>query len=144
MPLVDVLKVSKSNELPRILTDDFLRPLNMEGEAIPNAFAMGDAADVKGGELPTTAELACQKGLYLAKVFNSSLQDPFEYQQRALVAYTGQHDGVIAGKRDWSGPGTWLAWRSKNLGWSRSWRNKILTTMDWSLDHVLGKEIALA
>lgn len=144
VPLVDVLKVSKSKGLPRILTNEFLRPFDLDGKEIPNAYAIGDAADIKGGELPTTAEVACQKGTYLAKVFNTNLQDPFDYQQRALVAYTGQHDGVVTGKRDWSGPGAWLAWRSKNLSWSRSWRNKILITMNWSLDHVFGKEIARA
>jgi NADH:ubiquinone reductase (non-electrogenic) len=132
VPLVDELKVSKSARLPRILTDKFLRPLDVDGNPIPNAFAIGDAADVQGGELPTTAEVACQKGSYVAKVLNSGLEAPFEYRQRALVAYTGQHDGVVAGRHDWSGRGAWLAWRSKNLSWSRSWRNKILITMNWS------------
>ena len=144
VPLVDTLKVAKSTRLPRILTDDHLRPLDPDGQPIESAFAIGDAADIKDGELPTTAEVACQKGAYIAKTLNTASTGAFEYYQRALVAYTGQHDGVVTGKQDWSGKGAWMAWRSKNLLWSRSWRNKILITMNWSLDYVFGKEIARA
>jgi NADH:ubiquinone reductase (non-electrogenic) len=48
VPLVDTLSVSKSNRLPRILTDEYIRPLHVEGRAISNAFAISDAADIKG------------------------------------------------------------------------------------------------
>jgi NADH:ubiquinone reductase (non-electrogenic) len=88
VPLVDRLSVSKSNGFPRILTDEYLRPLDLEKSAMSNAFAIGDAADIKGGELPTTAEVACQKGSYVAKMLNGRSAAPFDYQQRALVAYT--------------------------------------------------------
>lgn len=144
VPLVDTLKVMKSDHLPRILTDAFLRPYAEDGTVIHDAYAIGDAADIKGAELPTTAEVACQKGAYLAKVLDGRTKEPFAYAQKAIVAYTGHHDGVVAGKRDYdySGSAAWLAWRSKNLTWSGAWRNKILIAMNWSLDYVFGKEIA--
>lgn len=144
VPLTETLKVSKGGRPLRILTNEYLHPMDPNGNAIKNAFAIGDAADVKGGELPTTAEVATQKASYVAKVLNSEHEKPFAYSPRALIAYTGHQDGVVAGRSDWTGQGAWLAWRSKNLSWSRSWRNKVLITMNWSLDYLFGKEIARA
>jgi len=142
VPLVDTLNVAKSSGLRRILTNDHLQVLSQSGSVIIAAYALGDAADVQGGALPTTAEVACQKGDYIANVFNKGKAGPFAYQQRAVIAYLGQHDGVVSGTRDWSGPGAWFAWRSKNLTWARSWRNKVLITTNWGLNYVFGKEVA--
>jgi NADH:ubiquinone reductase (non-electrogenic) len=87
----------------------------------------GDAADIKKYFLPTTAEVAVQKAEYLAKALNTDdTTKAFEYQQRALVAYIGGHDGVVHGRPDWSGERAWAAWRSKNLLWTRSWRRKFM------------------
>ncbi|KAK5723375.1 hypothetical protein LTR15_005073 [Elasticomyces elasticus] len=144
VPLVDSLKLTKSARLPRIQTDYYLHPLRLDGTPISDVYAVGDAADITGGELPTTAEAACQKGEYVAKVLNTGRSDPFVYQQKMLVAYTGQHDGVIAGRKDWTGGAAWVAWRSKNLTWARSWRNKILIVTTWMLNYTFGKEIARA
>jgi NADH:ubiquinone reductase (non-electrogenic) len=145
VPLTDALSVSKSGRLLRIVTDDFLHPFDLDGNAIENAYAIGDAADIRGAGLPTTAEVACQKGSYLAQVFNAGTRERFKYSQRAMIAYTGQHDGVVAGENDWTGESAWLAWRSKNHSWaSESWRNKIMISMNWSLNQIFGKEIARA
>lgn len=138
--LVDKLKVSKSDKVPRILTDDFLQVLDPEGKPMDNVFALGDAADIKDSSLPTTAEVACQKAEYLAKTLNTGHEKPFEYDQKPLVAYTGKADGVASGQTEWTGASAWLAWRAKNLDWSRSWRNRILIGVNWGLNHVFGKE----
>ena len=142
VPLVEQLKVSKRGRLARIVTDQFLRPLDLDGKPIMHAYAIGDAADIEGGELPTTAEVACQKGEHVARMLNKGVEEPFTYQQRAMVAYVGQHDGVIAGRKDWTGPSAWLAWRSKNLSWARSWRSRILIAINWTMNSVFGKEMA--
>ncbi|QIW97719.1 hypothetical protein AMS68_003237 [Peltaster fructicola] len=138
--LVDTLKVSKSEKLPRILTNDRLQVLDTNGEPMKGVYALGDAADVKGGELPTTAEVACQKAEYLSNAINTGLDKPFEYSSKAMIAYTGSADGVAAGQKEWSGASAWMAWRAKNLDWSRSWRNRILIGVNWGLNHVFGKE----
>ena len=81
-------------------------------EVWEGVFAIGDAADIEGASLPTTAEVACQKARYLVENFNAAAKEksgemfkaPFAYQQKQLVSYIGQHDGVIAGKgpqRSW-------------------------------------------
>ena len=141
--LVDNLEVAKTDRLPRIMTDQFLHALDIEKTPMRDVFALGDAADIKKYFLPTTAEVAVQKAEYLAKALNTDTYDKaFEYQQRALVAYIGGHDGVVSGKPEWSGQRAWAAWRSKNLLWTRSWRRKFMIIASWALALIGGKEIA--
>ncbi|CZR54552.1 related to NADH-dehydrogenase (ubiquinone) [Phialocephala subalpina] len=142
-PLVESLPVKKTPRNPRILTDDFLRIYSSpDSSLIDSAFALGDCADVEDARLPTTAEVACQKGTYLAKSLNRGFEKPFKYEQAALVAYLGQNDGVISGKQDYSGAQAWIAWRSKNFLWTRTWRQKVLIVVGWVLDLVTGRAIA--
>ncbi|KUJ12770.1 FAD/NAD(P)-binding domain-containing protein [Mollisia scopiformis] len=141
-PLVETLPVKKTPRNPRILTDDFLRIYTPSSTLIDSAYALGDAADVEDARLPTTAEVACQKASYLAKSLNRGFEKPFRYEQAALVAYLGQNDGVISGKKDYSGAQAWIAWRSKNFLWTRTWRQKVLIVVGWLLDLVTGRAIA--
>ena len=84
-----------------MLTDFRLRVFSPDNTLIDAAYALSDAADVKGGVFPTTAEVACQKAEYLARAFNPDFQinEVFAYCQRALVTYIGQHDGLIGERR---------------------------------------------
>lgn len=152
-PLVDALDVKKPEEgLPRILTDRKLRVLGTDGEPIEGAYALGDAADVEGESLPALAEVALQKADYLVKVLNKKGKregggvvmepQPFEYKQRALLAYLGQRDGIIGGKSEWTGQSAWLAWRSGSLGWTRSWRRKFMILISWAFIWWGGRDIA--
>jgi NADH:ubiquinone reductase (non-electrogenic) len=142
-PLVDSLNVKKTPRNPRILTDEFLRVYTPDSELLDGVFAIGDAADVEDERLPTTAEVACQKAKYLAQALNAGEEKkPFKYKQTAIVAYLGQNDGVVSGKKDYSGPQAWIAWRSKNFLWTRTWRQKVLIVMGWVLDLVTGRSIA--
>lgn len=151
VPLVDRLDVKKTEKgLKRILTDDYLRVYQTDGDEIfEDVYAIGDAADVVGAPLPTTAEVAVQKAKFLTKHFNDDHLDTglsFKYQQKALVSYIGGHDGVIGGRREgqegWTGKSAWVAWRSGSLMWTRNWRGKIMICLTWILNAVFGKEIA--
>ncbi|KAI9698287.1 MAG: hypothetical protein M1820_007557 [Bogoriella megaspora] len=158
-PLVEQLPVKKpENGLPRVLTDHRLRMLRPDGSPIEGAYALGDAADVEGESLPTLAEVALQKSEYLvqmlnrkgkareanagAMVRNEDVVPPFQYKQRALLAYLGQRDGIIGGREDWTGNSAWLAWRSGSLGWTRSWRRKIMIVISWVFIWIDGRDIA--
>jgi NADH:ubiquinone reductase (non-electrogenic) len=143
-PLVDTLDVCKTDGTPRILTDRYLHVLRgAQREPMEDVYALGDAADILDYGLPTTAEVATQKAEYLGTVLNRAIEGRrFTYKQKALVAYIGGHDGVVAGSPDWSGPRAWAAWRSKNLLWTRSWRRKMMIMIYWTLDWFGGKEIA--
>lgn len=150
--LVDGLQCKKAESgLPRILTDDFLRVKSAgakgdSDEFIPDVYALGDAADIEGASLPTTAEVACQKANWLATAINREFDEdrvrPFEYRQAAIVAYLGHSDGVIAGKSDYTGAEAWVAWRSKNFLWTRTWRQRVLVVVSWVLDRLTGRAIA--
>ncbi|KIY03467.1 uncharacterized protein Z520_00158 [Fonsecaea multimorphosa CBS 102226] len=168
VPLLDKIDVKLSQRgLKRILTDDHLRVFKSgeTGQVHDGVFALGDAADIEGASLPTTAEVAVQKARYLVQNFTllakSSLSQstsssssvasdaftkPFTYSQKQLVSYIGAHDGVIAGKgpnhQGWTGRSAWLAWRSGSLMWNRSWRSRIVIVFTWILNRVWGKEIA--
>ncbi|ROW01210.1 hypothetical protein VSDG_02812 [Cytospora chrysosperma] len=134
--------------LPRILTDKYLRVLRPDGSPMDGIYALGDAADIDGESMPTLAEVALQKGEYLTDVFNKSSNDdpdsqaPFKYQQRALLAYLGNHDGIIGGRQDWTGKSAWLAWRSGSLSWTRSWRRKLMISISWLFVWIGGRDIA--
>ncbi|KAI4271759.1 MAG: hypothetical protein L6R38_006789 [Xanthoria sp. 2 TBL-2021] len=149
-------EVRKSEKgLVRVLTDTHLRVLKSRDsdEVWDNVFALGDAADIEGNSLPTTAEVAVQKAKYLVNFFNSRSEMslnvpasmPFMYAEKQLVSYIGSRDGIIAGRGDregWTGRSAWLAWRSGSVMWTRSWRNRIVILLTWMLNWVFGKEIA--
>lgn len=153
MGMQDVRKSEKG--LVRILTDTHLRVFKSDTEdgVWDNVFALGDAADIDGNSLPTTAEVAVQKARYLVCFFNSRseisldvpAEMPFTYAEKQLVSYIGSRDGIIAGRGDregWTGRSAWLAWRSGSVMWTRSWRNRIVILLTWMLNWVFGKEIA--
>ena len=151
VPLVEELLVRKTEKgLVRILTDNHLRVFKASkgDEILDNVFALGDAADIDGASLPTTAEVAVQKAKYLVEFFNDRSSAPsvaFAYQQKQLVSYIGSHDGVIAGKGEnegWTGKSAWLAWRSGSILWTRSWRNRTVIVLTWLINSIFGKEIA--
>lgn len=135
--------------LNRILTDNHLRVFKGQDEIYDSVYALGDAADIDGARLPTTAEVAVQKAKYLVGNLNNARAPAsgktFEYRQKPLVSYIGQHDGVIAGKEGregWTGKSAWLAWRSGSVMWTRSWRNRAAILITWGLNLVFGKELA--
>ena len=139
VPLVDNLPVRKTKGLPRIMTDDFLRVFDDDSHILEGVYALGDAADIEGASLPTTAEVACQKADFISDALNTGFTHGFQYRQAALVAYLGGHDGVIAGKEGYTGLQAWMAWRSKNFLWTRTWRQKVLLVVTWMLNLLLGR-----
>ncbi|KAK7550223.1 hypothetical protein IWX49DRAFT_508962 [Phyllosticta citricarpa] len=144
--LVEKLPVKRPDHgLPRILTDKYLRVLRPDGSPMEDVYGLGDAADIEGESLPTLAEVALQKGEYLANILNSdetTALQPFQHKQRALLAYLGRHDGIIGGRQDWTGASAWLAWRSGSLAWTRSWRRRIFISISWLFVWFGGRDIA--
>lgn len=147
-PLVESLNVKKAEDgMPRILTDKYLRVLRPDGSPIEDAYAMGDAADIDGFSLPTLAEVALQKGEYLSRELNNATEGgagrkPFEYKQRSLMAYLGNHDGIVGGQTDWTGQNAWIAWRSGSLAWTRSWRRRAMIGISWLFVWLGGRDIS--
>lgn len=147
-PLIEEMEGVKKPKkgLPRLLTDKYLRVLREDGTPMEDVYALGDAGDIEGESLPTLAEVALQKGEYLVDQLNRTEDGrpdgPFQYKQRALLAYLGRQDGVIGGKEDWTGLSAWLAWRSGSLAWTRSWRRRIMISISWLFIWIGGRDIA--
>ncbi|KAK5674982.1 hypothetical protein LTS10_012394 [Elasticomyces elasticus] len=144
--LVDKLKTTKSkDEASRILTDEYLHVLtpDREQKAMSHVYALGDAADIKDGSLPPTAEVARQKAEYLAETLNSESEEKaaFEYQQQhGLLGWLGGNDGVMQGQTDWTPSRASTAWRSGTLNapFARSWRHNLSIAIHWFADWVRG------
>ena len=140
--------------LVRVLTDGHLRVKRVadekkgsSGEEVwEDVFALGDAADIDGSPLPTTAEVAVQKAQYLVQTLNAQAaraRKPFVYNPRRLVTYIGFHDGIAQGSgvHAWSGRQAWLSWRSGSFTWTRSWRNWIGVLVAWVLNALFGRDV---
>ena len=148
---VDDLDVKKTQHgLRRILTDEYLRIKrnNESNEVHPDVFALGDAADVEGNPLPTTAEVAVQKARFLVHQLNKIPQDSqfktpaFEYREKRLVTYIGSHDGIRQGwsaDSPYSGSQAWLSWRAGSFTWSRTWRSWANVGWAWFTNLVFGR-----
>ncbi|KAB8290002.1 hypothetical protein EYC80_010329 [Monilinia laxa] len=161
--LVQGLQCRKSEGSERILTDRWLRVLTlhsqggakMRKEVIKNVYALGDAADMLDHELPTTAEVAVQKAMWLTKHLledtagksssggrSEPQERPFSYQQTNMVACIGLSDGVAQGKKDCMGAGLRLPCESGSLGWMMGWRKRVVVAVDWAANLVDGREFA--
>jgi len=144
---LDVKKTTRG--LVRILTDSKLRVKKAgdDVEVYSDVFALGDAADIEGHSLPTTAEVAVQKAKYLVGELNRNSEGPelpFTYTSRRLVTYIGGHDGIAEGlsvDEPWSGRKAWLSWRSGSFTWTRTWRNWAAIICAIVLNALFGKDV---
>ena len=159
IPFVDSLDVKKPEHgLVRILTDPYLRvkkkstgdSTNTADASYPDVFAMGDAADIEGHSLPTTAEVAVQKAKYLVQQLNKGTEisetqkSSFSFSSRKSVTYIGGHDGIEEGSpvdELWSGRKAWLAWRSGSVLWTRTWRNRVGILVAIVMNALFGKDV---
>merc|ERR1711939_1195390 len=151
IPFVDTLNVKKTERgLVRILTDSRLR-VQESGQETPdvvyaNVFALGDAADIEGQSLPTTAEVAIQKAKYLVRQLNRRHEnsEPFVFSSKRLVTYIGAHDGIIQGSaagEPLSGQKAWLSWRSGSWTWTRTWRNWVGLFWAMVMNFLFGRDV---
>jgi NADH:ubiquinone reductase (non-electrogenic) len=114
----------------------------------------GDAANIEGHSLLSTAEVAVQKATWLAKPLTgkfdekkgdkgeATLGKASSMSKKTLIAYIGRQDGIVEGKGDWTGKGAWLAWRSGSLEWTRSWRRRAMIVLVWVMNKLAGREVA--
>lgn len=151
VPLIQAIREAvrlPEKGLQRVITDARLHVLRPnDGGAREDVYALGDVADIDGDPLPTTAEVAVQKAEYLVRVLNGtspSTTAPFKYRSKGLVTYIGGRDGIAAGhaaEGALSGSRAWLIWRGGSFSWTRSWRNRIMIAVTWSMNLVFGKDV---
>ena len=87
---------------------------------VPNVYAIGDCAVSLSKPLPATAQVANQKGHYLAKQLNRLASGknakPFEYISRGMLAYVGNCRNAREGN---DGPGFNGLVHGFSLKWKR-------------------------
>lgn len=104
---------------------------------LDNVFAIGDCAMMQDTMYPATAQVASQKGYWLAKRLNKNDLDTsrFEFKNLGTMAYLGGANAIMqSGSKSLgnvSGRMAWVIWKGAYLTKTLSWRNKILLPIYW-------------
>lgn len=124
--------------------------------ALHNVFAIGDCASQASRPiLPATAQVATQKGSYLASLFNNHITTPlpnlsqelkqappFQWHDKGSMASIGSGKALIDSpvKKE-SGALAWVLWRSAYTIMSMSWRNRFLVPANWASNLLFGRDV---
>lgn len=134
----------KTDYRGKIITDDFFRVRKDNGYN-DNIFAIGDSAVIENNDLPATAQVAQQMGLYLARYMNKEMKltKPFKFRNLGMLAYIGDRK-ALADTPQFKGTGfkTFLLWRSAYLTKLISFKNKILVLFDWTKTFFFGRDVS--
>jgi NADH:ubiquinone reductase (non-electrogenic) len=139
----------KNSNLPldkreKIITNSFLKVITGNGFH-NNVYAMGDCAAIDGYDLPATAQVAEQLGLFMAKYMNKgmSLTHPFKFKNFGMLAYIGGNK-ALADTPQIKGSGflTFIFWRSAYLTKLVSFKNKLLVIFDWIKTFLFGRDVS--
>lgn len=146
-PLVRSLtECRKDSKTGSIVTNDFLQIVRPDGTPMDNVYALGDCATT-AQTLPATAQVATQKGQYLARALNKSAMgiapQDFEFHNRGVMAFLGGGSAIVqmSGNMNISGFMAYLTWKFAYLTMTVSMRNKILIPIYWALNGLLGRDI---
>ncbi len=128
----------------KIITDSFFRVKN-NGGYFENIFAVGDCAAINDKELPATAQVAQQLGLFLARYLNKEgrVEKPFNFKNLGMLAYIGNRKALADTPQfKGTGFGTFVLWRSAYLTKLVSFKNKVLVLFDWAKTFVSGRDVS--
>lgn len=124
-----------------------------ETELVPlhNVFALGDCSSILHHPLPATAQVASQKGTYLAHLFNNhhssstpttGATEPFKFLDKGSMASIGTKQALIdTPVKKESGKLAWILWRSAYTIMSMSWRNRFLVPANWASNLLFGRDV---
>lgn len=141
--------IVRNSKLPldkkgKIITNSFFKVMAVNGFH-DNVYAMGDCAAIDGYDLPATAQVAEQIGLFMAKYMNKemSLINPFKFKNFGMLAYIGDNK-ALADTPQIKGSGflTFIFWRSAYLTKLLSFKNKLLVIFDWAKAFLFGRDIS--
>ncbi|KAJ9477336.1 putative External NADH-ubiquinone oxidoreductase 1, mitochondrial (putative) [Pseudozyma hubeiensis] len=174
-PLIEAFRgVGKEERTGKVLTNDTLNVLVSNTNSSPlggsvlnpslydsasqqtddlvpldNVFALGDCSSQVSGALPATAQVASQKGSYLASLFNTHISQPsseppkpFKFLDKGSMASIGSGKALIDSpvKKE-SGALAWVLWRSAYTIMSMSWRNRFLVPANWASNILFGRDV---
>jgi NADH:ubiquinone reductase (non-electrogenic) len=133
------------NKRGKIFVDDYFRVKKDDAKYYEDIYAIGDCTFMESGELPATAQVAQQQGLYLSKLFNADVKNfkPFKFKNFGMLAYIGEHK-ALADMPQFKGTGfkTFIFWRSAYLTKLVSFKNKLLVIFDWTKTFLFGRDVS--
>lgn len=146
-------KIVKDGRSGGIVTDAHLRVQvqadDGETTTLPDVYAIGDCAVVRGQSLPATAQVASQQAGYLGKRFNNGTSDEasttagFKFRNWGTMAYLGGWRAIHQSEADeLKGRAAWILWRTAYLTKSMSIRNKMLIPVYWLATWIFGRDIS--
>jgi len=110
----------------------------------PNAFAIGDIADIDdgdGGRLPQLAQVAIQGGKHAAEQVMRTIErrprTEFHYLDKGTMATIGRRAAVAELPKgiDLTGAVAWLAWLGLHLIYLLGVRNKVSVLVNWAWNY---------
>jgi len=116
----------------------------------PEAFAIGDIADIDdghGGRLPQLAQVAIQGGEHAAEQILADLdgraRTPFGYHDKGTMATIGRRAAVAEIPLPWArsrskvldGGVAWLAWLGLHLVYLLGVRNRVSVLLNWAWNY---------
>ena len=111
----------------------------------PNAYAVGDIADIsdgRGGSLPQLAQVAMQSGRHAAEQILASIErrprTPFRYVDKGTMATIGRRAAVaeLATGQRLTGAVAWLAWLVLHLVYLLGVRNRVSVFVNWAWNYL--------
>lgn len=111
----------------------------------PNAFAIGDIADIddgSGGRLPQLAQVAIQGGQFVAAQIKREMAgepaQEFHYKDKGIMATIGRKAAVaqLAGGAKLKGFFAWLAWLFLHLVYLLGARNRFSVMLNWAWNYL--------
>ena len=177
-PLIEAFRgVGKEERTGKLLTNDTLNILVEQGAEklggsvlnpslydspsqsttmvpLSTVFALGDCSSTSNAPLPATAQVASQKGTYLASLFNNHISasasatpsldsaPKFTFKDKGSMASIGSGKALIDSpvKKE-SGALAWVLWRSAYTIMSMSWRNRFLVPANWASNILFGRDV---
>ncbi|KAK7413948.1 hypothetical protein QQZ08_012558 [Neonectria magnoliae] len=116
---------------------------------LPDVFAIGDCAVVRGSSLPATAQVASQQAAYLGRRLNARTTtdtEPttaFRFRDWGTMAYLGGWRAIHQSQADeLKGRAAWILWRTAYLTKSMSVRNKLMIPVYWLVTWIFGRDIS--
>ncbi len=108
----------------------------------PEIFAVGDVAVTTDNPLPQLAQPAIQGGKHVGvqirRILAGARTEPFEYQDRGIMATIGRSDAVVQLPRGlrMKGALAWLAWLALHLVYLMGGRNRLASLINLSVRYL--------